>query len=258
MKKSFTLISALALAATASFGTDFSVQSFLSPAVQGPYSVTNAACASCFSNVLYGGITISNAASAPLGGLTNVDSWNNSTTAPIQQGTNCPRLTWTNSSGIWVIPTNGVPGTLAGVSFKQGPNRDDLLVDIDLPVIPSGGIPIINASNTWASDNNSYPLSPYSLSCRIFGDTGAATKLDFVVVGLPDGVNEIPDVAGPFPKFNWGVVPIAGTTVCMTNFPLYKFVGCKKIRLRSATLTTATAANIGVTIQALTFNGPRP
>lgn len=206
----------------------------------------------------WGGITISNAASAPLGGYTNILSWNNSTTAPLVQGTNCPRLTWTNNNGIWVIPTNGVPGTLSGVSFVQGPDVTQLTRDLDLWLTTVGGTPVIQASNTWASDGNSYPLSPASISCRIIGDTGAATKLDLVFVGLPDGVNEVPDVAGPFPKFNWGIVPIAGTTVAITNFPAWKFAGCSKIRLRSATLTTSTAANIGVTIQALTLNGYVP
>jgi hypothetical protein len=248
----------LALASFTASALEFKTTSFLNPGVFGPYQVTNAACANCYTQALYGGITVSNAAAAPLGSLTNLSSWNNSTTAPINQGTNGPRLTWTNHNGTWVIPTNGTPGTLAGVSFSQGPDRTPLLQDIDLPLLGTGNTPLIITTNNFAGDGTAYALSPFSLNVRLFGDSGAATGLNMIFVGLPDGTNEVPDVAGPFPKFVWGVVPIVGTTVCTTNFPIWKFAGCKKIRLRSATLTTTTAASIGVTIQALNFNGPQP
>lgn len=257
MKFKILLIFGLVAALSAN-AIEFKAQSFLAPNVLGPYNVTNAACANCYTQAQWAGITVSNAASAPLGGLTNLLSWNNSTTAPLIQGTNGPVLTWTNFQGLWVIPTNGAPGTTTGIKWSQGPDKTVLLQDIDLPVMPNGAPPIIVTTNNFVGDGNAYALSPYSISCRLFGAASAATKIDFVFVGLPDGVNEVPDVAGPFPKFNWGVVPIAGNHVALTNFPIWKFAGCKKVRLRSATITTATAANIGVTIQSLTLNGPVP
>lgn len=252
------------VAALSANAVEFKVQSFLAPHVLGPYSVTNAACASCFTQATYAGISITNAASGSLGGLTNLLSWNNSTTAPINQATNSIPLSWTNNLGIWERPTNGVAG--AGVSgfitWKQGPDRTVLLQDIDIPVMPSGGIPVVVPTNNWDGTVTSYPLSPFSLSVRLFGDTGAGFgggNMNFFFVGLPDGVNEVPSVAGDTgPRFTWGVPQIVGNNVATTNFPIWKFVGCKKIRLQCAFLANTSSNNATMTIQSLTFNGPVP
>jgi len=200
-------------------------------------------------------ITISNAASAPLGGFTNINSWNNSTTAPLVGGTNGPNLTWTNAAGIWVIPTNGVPGTVTGISFVQGPDTTLLTQDIPLWTDRNGQNMFSTPTNNWAGDGVVYTVSPVTLSARIFGAASAATALNLTFVGLPDGTNEVTSVSGPAPVFVWGLLPIAGANVTYTNFPLWKFAGCKAVRLKTATLTTATAANIGVTIQSLQLNG---
>lgn len=249
MKKFITkTITGLALfAAVAATAQPFQSRSFLVSAVSGYLSNgTNN----------WGGITVSNAASAPLGGLTNILSWNNSATAPLVQGTNGPRLTWTNASGIWVIPTNGVPGTVTGISFVQGPDTTQLLQDVQLWTDRNGQLGIIPVTNNWDGTVSSAPVTPMTLSCRISGDTGAATALNLTFVGLPDGTNEpTTSVSGPNMTFVWGITPISGPLVVTTNLPLWKFAGCKAIRLRTATLTTTTAANIGVTIQSLRLNG---
>jgi hypothetical protein len=264
MKKLFTLLAVASLTLTAS-AIDFVAQSFLSPYVGGGYLTTNAAGTNSvnYTNAYWGGINVTNAASAPLGGLTNLLSWNNSTTAPINQGTNCPRLTWTNSSGVWVIPTNGVPGTLAGVQFKQGPDKTTLLQDVIIPVPPNAGVNFtLPPTNNWDGTVTSLSMSAYSLSARVFGDAGAGFgggNMNFLFVGLPDGTNEPPDVSGACQqRFIWGIPQIVGPNVCCTNFPMWKFAGCKKIRLRNAWLANTSSNNATMTIQSLTLNGPLP
>ena len=244
------LIGGLLLAALAAGAQPFQSRSFLLPYVAGFSSSGTQA---------WGGITISNAAAAPLGGFTNLLSWNNSTTAPLVQGTNCPNLTWTNNSGIWVIPTNGVPGTVTGIQFLQGPDSTALVQDVSLWTDRNGQIPITITTNNWTGDNVAYPLSGVNLVCRTFGAASAATTLNLTFVGLPDGTNEpTTSVSGAAPVFVWGITPIAGAQVLTTNFPIWKFAGCSKVRLRTAVLTTTSAANIGVTIQSLRLNGYVP
>lgn len=241
------LIAVGLFAAVAASAQPFQSRSFLLPYVAGYSSGgTNN----------WGGITITNAAAAPLGGFTNILSWNNSTTAPLVQGTNCPNLTWTNNSGIWVIPTNGVPGTVTGVQFLQGPDATQLVQDVPLWTDRNGQLGILSVTNNWDGTVTSAPISPITLSCRTYGAASAATALNLIFVGLPDGTNEpTTSVSGPNMTFVWGITPIAGAQVVTTNLPLWKFAGCKAIRLRSATLTTTSAANIGVTIQSLRLNG---
>lgn len=202
------------------------------------------------------GITVSNAAAAPLGGFTNINSWNNSTTAPFIGGTNAPVLTWTNSAGIWVIPTNGVPGTVSGIQFVQGPDSTALVVDLPLYTDRNGQMTVFNPTNNWAGDTTAYAVSPISLSAKFWGAASAGTALNLTFVGLPDGTNEVTSVAGgQAPQFVWGLTPISGYNVATTNFPIWKFAGCKTVRLKTMTLTTSTGANIGVTVTSLRLNG---
>lgn len=249
MKK---ILSLLAMVATVATASDYRSSSILNPSTFGPYLVTNALCSVCYTTALYGGLKITNGASAPLGGFTNTLSL----TAGANQ-TNASSLSWTNHNGIYVIVTNNVPGTVSGLSFVTNDNTP-LVQDIDLPVGPLGqtlGFQVATNTNVgWGE----LTLSPHTLSIRCFGDASAATTLNLVFAGLPDGVNEVTGANGTVNTFQWGVVPISGTLVVSTNFPIWRFAGCKKLRLRSATLSTATAANIGVTIQALNFNGIQP
>lgn len=240
--------------ATSAFGQPFRALSFLSDTVSG-YIATNAACANCYSQS-FAGFTVTNAAAAPLGGYTNIYSWGyNGVT-----GTNSRPLTWTNNFGVWVIPTNGVPATddYSRTNKIQYVTNDStpLTRDVPLWVDRNGQLPITvisNADFTIPGTMGAAMFSPATLSCTLFGAASAATKLNLIFVGLPDGVHE-PTATGAL-TFEWGIVPAAGTITISTNFPFWKFAGCGAVRLRSAALTTTTAANIGVTIQSLTLNG---
>jgi hypothetical protein len=193
-------------------------------------------------------ITVSNGATAAkLGGFTNVYSpINLGTNVNNGIGTNSQNLTWTNSFGIWVLPTNNTPATVSGLQFVQT-NSTALVQDLPLWSDRNGGAPFLVVSNDGATF-----ISPMNISCQLNGDANAATKINFIFVGLADGVHEI---TGTGPTFEWGVVPAPGQIVAYTNFPAYKFAGCGKLRLRSVSLTTATGASIGVTVQALNLNG---
>jgi hypothetical protein len=196
-------------------------------------------------------ITITNAAAAPLGGFTNTLSWSYGGV----QATNNINLTWTNASGTWVIPTNNTPGSVTGISFVTN-NSTKLAVDLPLWVGANGTVPITVTTNNFAGDATAYALTPASISCRVVGAASAANTLNLIFVGLPDGTNEPSSATvGAIPAFQWGITVASGTTVVSTNLPMWKFAGCGKIRLRSATLTTTTAANIGVAITDLNLNG---
>lgn len=212
-------------------------------------------------SVTYGGITISNAAAAPFGGFTNLLSYGYNGI----QATNPYILSWTNTGNqVWVIPTNQPPTNASGIYtnptgiyFAGIVDYTTLAKDVTLWSTPQGTLPVTVTTNTWVGDASAYPASDMILCCRFWGAASAATKMNLIFVGVPDGVNEpsaTTTTAVP-PAFEWGIVPSSGTSVVVTNFPIWKFAGCKAVRLRSATLTTTTAANIGVTIQSLTLNG---
>ena len=201
----------------------------------------------------YGGVKITNAAAAPLGGYTNLNSWLSTANGTLV-GTNALNLSWTNFNGIKVITTNATPGTVSGLAFVTN-DFTTLFRDVPLWVDRNGQMPLTISTNNWTGDGTAYPLSPASLSIRMAGDASAATTLNLIFVGIPDGVNEPTQTTTGPPVFQWGVVPAPGIVIVSTNFPAWRFAGCSKLRLRSATLTTATAANIGVTIQALNLNG---
>lgn len=260
----------IALAVLSAQAQNWGSRSFLSDGVL-YQQVTNAACASCYSNT-WAGITVTNGAAAPLGGYTNIKSFSYGGTVV---GTNCPTLTWTNSSGIWVIPTNGVPGTVSGILFKQGPDSTELTKDLPLWIDREGRVPTVVLTNNWLGDANAYNISPIAIQARIFGAASAATKIDLIFIGCNEDTlfsatsSAVPSGTPPVdgastvtttqaPCFQWGIVPAAGTIVISTNLPVWKFAGYKYIRLRSASLATTTAANIAVTIQDLRLVGAQP
>lgn len=204
------------------------------------------------------GITISNAAAAPFGGFTNIASWLSTANSTLV-GTNALNLTWTNSQGIWVIPTNAALGTVSGIAFVTN-NSSALVRDVPLWTDKNGMVMFGNTVTNTVAAGGEYGVSysPQTLSIKMWGAASAATALNLIFVGLADGVNEQTGANGAPLTFQWGVVPAAGTVVVSTNFPSWKFAGCKTLRLRSASLTTTTAANIGVTIQSLSLNGFKP
>lgn len=196
-------------------------------------------------------ITVSNAAAAPFGGLTNINSWLSTANGSLV-GTNALILTWTNGSGTWVIPTNNVPGTVTGISFVTN-NSTALLQDVSLYGDRNGQLLSMVVSNDGATF-----ISPQNISVKLYGAASASGTLNLIFVGLPDGTNEVTGANGTPATFQWGVTPAAGYSTQTTNFPSWKFAGCGKIRLRSASLTTSSAANIGVSILGITLDGYVP
>jgi hypothetical protein len=260
MKKILLLLSL----ATTAYAVDFKPLPFLNPSVFGPYMVTNAACSTCYTQAFYGGITVgfTNATFAGnvSGGFTNINSWLSAANGALV-GTNAIGLTWTNHNGIWVLPTNNTPGAVSGLLFVTN-DASPLVQDIPNP-IPSEvnqstlfSIGSTNGVGLSAANLDQVLVSPYTISVRLWGASSGsqAGTLNFIFVGLPDGVNE--PTSGN--TWQWGVTPAAGNVVIATNFPAWRFIGCSKIRLRSVTPTTYGGATQVNTIQSLTLNGPIP
>lgn len=240
------LITGVALAAVglSAFGQSnpFRVQSFLQPGLT---------------------LVVTNAAAAPFGGYTNVASpsnlgYNGGVVAA--GGTNSFNLTYTNALGTWIRVTNNTPyqvafGTnIAGMYWVTN-DTTQVAVDVQLPTMANASLNALVVSNDGASF-----ITPFTLSITSYGDTSASGTLNLIFVGVPDGIHEEWTTALPaVPNiFQWGVSNQPGTFTYATNLPIQKFAGCKSIRLRSATITTTTAANIGDAIQSLTLNGPVP
>lgn len=239
MKKIFTILSTLVLA-TACYG-QFRSQQFMAPGITS--------------------VTVSNAAAAPFGGFTNVNSFANlgyeyinGVAAIGNGGTNSWNLSWTNSSGVWVRPTNNTPQSVAGVYNGVTNDATALFLDVTLPLDRNGQL-----LSTVVSNDGATFISPYTLTIKSYGDTAAAGTLNLIFTGVSDGTNEDYTTALPaVTVFQWGVSNQPGIYIWRTNFPMYKFAGCQKLRLRSAAITTTTAASIGDTILSLSLNGPVP
>lgn len=225
------------------------------------FIATNSLAAATSAAPVYGGLTITNAAAAPLGGYTNIKTL--ASQSGVVPGTNSLNLTWTNSLGVWVIPTNNVPGTVTGIQFVWSTNTGpDLTKDVPLWSDREGRIPmtvITNGAYNEATINmDTKSISSATMACRFWGAASAANTLNLIFEGVPDGYNGVTGANGTPSVWQWGITAAAGVNVVTTNFPMWRFAGCKAIRLRSGTLTTTTAANIGVTIQSLTLTGFPP
>lgn len=184
---------------------------------------------------------------------------------------------WTNVSPFWYQNTNLFPGyrniivktniTIAGSLTNataygnnvQGPltsyciarERDTTALlgeGIDL-FPPKGDVPITPAVVGTIVTN----VANASVSIRLVGVNAAANSaVNFRFIAVPDGKNELTTSGG-----DWTVAVTAnGTTpVCVSEpVPLWKFVGCKKIRLQSIENTDETA-NSAVWVTDITYNG---
>jgi len=199
-----------------------------------------------FINPLITSIVVSNGASGSLGAYTNVLSIGAS-------GTNALNLTWTNSSGIWVIPTNNVPATVTGISFVT---NDSTQLTVDVPLYPNReASPFPQATNTASQT----ALSGCNVCIRLTGASGTTgANINFAFIGIPDGTNEptTGTVGSGSPIWTVGVTPSTTSTVVVyTNVPMNTFAGCKYIRLQSIRNAVTAAASDQAIVQAVNFNG---
>lgn len=196
-------------------------------------------------------ITVSNANAAPFGSFTNVLSWSYNGI----QTTNTYCSFWTNVAGTKVFPTNNVAGTdPSGIHFVFG-DTTPLFLDVPLWVDAQGRLPFTIMTNggpttTWL---DTYAYSPMAVSMSFTGDASVSGAMNVIFVGVPDGTNEVNSTVNPA-LFQWGVTTAAGSVVISTNFPIWKFTGCKSVRVRSITGVAGAAAS-GVTIYSLKLNG---
>jgi len=200
-----------------------------------------------FINPTIASITVSNAASGALGYVTNVLSTG-------AMGTNSLNLTWTNAAGTWVIVTNGVPATAtSAISFVTN-DSTALLVDVPL-YSDRNGAGFAQVTNTATLS----ALSPLNVMFKVSGASGSTgANINFVFVGVPDGVNEVTTgtVGSGSPTWTVGITPnTTSTVVVYTNVPMASFVGCKALRLQTIKSAITSAANIGTTVQAVSLNG---
>lgn len=229
MKKISAVFGMLALATVMAFAQPHQSRSFLSPLITS--------------------VTISNAASGSLGAYTNILSTG-------ADGTNCLNLTYTNSSGTWVIPTNNINlYTTTGITYVTN-DTTALFQDVSLYSDRNGTGPEY-ATNTTAASLS--PISGVTLCIRIKGASGfTGGNLNFRFVGLPDGTNEVTTGTVQSGTPAWVVGVAASTTsptVIYTNVPMYHFAGCKKLRLQTIQNAVATAASIGGTVTSISLNG---
>ncbi len=229
IKKMIAVTGLLALLTVTAFAQPHQSRSFLSPLITS--------------------VTISNAASGSLGAYTNILSTGAS-------GTNSLNLTYTNSSGTWVIPTNSTTlYTTTGISYVTN-DSTALFQDVSLYSDRNGSGPEYTTNTTAAS------LPPYSgvnLCIKIVGQSGfTGANLNFRFVGLPDGTNEVTTGTVQSGTPAWVVGVAASTTsptVIYTNVPMYMFAGCKKLRLQTIQDAVSTAANIAGTVTSISLNG---
>jgi len=225
MKKFFGILLLGALAVTTS-AQNFGSRSFLNPLITS--------------------VTVSNAASGALGYYTNLTSVGAS-------GTNSLNLSWTNSSGIWVITTNNVPATVTGISFVTN-DTTQLFVDVPLYTDRNAASPA-QATNTLSLA----PVSGLNVAITVSGASGATgANLNLAFIGIPDGTNEptTGTVGSGGPIWTVGITPNTTSTVTIyTNVPTASFAGCKYIRVQTIKSAITSAANIGVTVKGLSLNG---
>jgi hypothetical protein len=171
----------------------------------------------------------------------------------ITNGTGCPSI-YTNSAG---TATAYVAGTrpLADVNLWVDRNVSyQAPLWADTVVSPGGINSQSNAVATAAVQTQGPSVMNLSISLVATNAKGTAAVV-FRFVPLPDGVHES-TTAGDF----WNVSVTAGgvTPVCIyTNVPMYKFIGCKALRLK-AIYNASDVPEGNVFVDAIRLNGFAP
>lgn len=199
-------------------------------------------------------LVVSNLTSAPLGGFTNILSWG----YPGIQTTNPAFGIWTNANGTRVVPTNNsaLATDPVGTHFVYG-DTTQLFLDVPLWVSGNGLAPftlVTNSPTALWTDQITY--SPMSVSMSYIGGASVSGTMNLVFIGIPDGTNE-PNNAVSLPTWQWGATTAVGAGTITTNFPVWRFLGCKTVRVKSITGVAAAAAS-DFTITSLKLNGYVP
>lgn len=152
--------------------------------------------------------------------------------------TNAPGIVWTNSAN--------VSNNVASADTTQ------FLQDIPLWSDRNGQIPcVLVATNTGVYDSGYLSGANLTISIAL-GGSGANSAVNFVFVPVMDGAHESTTSGDA-----WTVGVTASTTsrvTISTNAPLYKWPGCKALRLKTIT-NTDTDASSQVTLDTIVLNG---
>jgi len=187
--------------------------------------------------------------------VSNTINVTNILSASVGAGTNVDGTIWTNLAGVRVIAaTTTSTNSISGV-ITTNASKVNLFKDISLAALVDreGRFPAL----AWAATNTlqNWQQSPASLFVKLNGQSGANSAVTFVLTPVPDGVNESTAAAD---LWSFSVTATTTTPVTLlTNLPLYKWMGCKTLRLRSVT-NGDTDATSRVDILALSVNSNVP
>lgn len=147
-----------------------------------------------------------------------------------------------------------------GTSVAAAGNTVKLLKDVSLWSDREGGWPVTQIFSVPGTSTNYLSISPFTVSGRIFGASGANAAVTFV---LTPYWNDTPDEGITFNAtthdFTFAVTAVASSTVTFaTNITAaVNWAGAKGVRVRSI-VNADTDASSGVYVHELNLNGYRP
>lgn len=165
---------------------------------------------------------------------------------------------WAGQTNILGVRYTNNAGT--GVSVAAAGNTVKLLRDVALWSDREGRVPITQASVGQTVYTNFLTISPFTVSGRIAGASGANAAVTFV---LTPYWNDTPDDGATFVAtthdFSFAVTAVASSTVTFaTNIvAAVNWAGAKGVRVRSI-VNADTDASSGIYVHELNLNGFRP
>jgi hypothetical protein len=154
-------------------------------------------------------------------------------------------FTTTNIVG---LPYTNLIGTQVIVA---GTNFDQFTTDVPLWYNRNGDLPVTFPGYTNGTVD--VPIGAASITIHLTGGgSGANSAVNFVFAPVCDGLNET-TISGD--RFTVGVTAVTTSAVTVTtNVPVWKWPGCKSLRLRTIT-NTDTDATSSVTVGSVTLEG---
>ena len=183
----------------------------------------------------------------------NVKSLHVSNTLAISNITMFPGMT-----NILGVRYTNFAGT--GISVAAAGNTVKLLRDVQLWSDKNGNWPVTQIASVPGTTTNYLNISPFTVSGRIFGASGANSAVTFVLTPYWD---DIPDDGTTFVAtthdFTFAVTAVASSAVTFaTNIVgAVNWAGAKGVRVRSI-VNSDTDASSGVYIHELKLSGFRP